>query len=233
MWILYSMKNITPKNIQSTTLSETLLTVLFIDHYSNPDTKKAVHRHKFESNTFNQSDSGSTYLLTILLDICIYVLTSKSRKSAELTIFTCPPSTMYERREKSADSMWALLKSVRGTFPQYFNQSSRTHVLYKKIFKIDKLFLHSRRAQHINSTRKSRTSNIDNRYHVRLMFKLYVFCAIKIRQISHFHICIVDDVTSTGGTLLSCRNVLEKYFKTLQKKKPEISYDIQVFSLTH
>ncbi len=218
-------------NYTETTLTETVLPITYIEKYSDTETKARISEYKFSSQPFSKN------LLVFndkIIDLSIYLILKvvfSNKKS--LILFTSPPSTMHARKEKSEDSMWEIMRECSRTLHQYIKHPSRTHVLYMKVYSLSTLFLRKQRAQHIGGTRKTRTLNLEKRYTLKCSFRLKLLWLIYMRKLTHIEVYVIDDIASTGGTLLACRYTLESHLLRLQKKKPAISFDIQVFSLTH
>lgn len=218
------------KTLHITNSTETVIPVTYVERYADPTVKSLIHKYKFEPGSI----SARNALSAILTDICIETIQLQAATSIESTLFfISPPSTMYARREKPIDSMWELLVYSLSNITRYGKTTSKTHVLYGSIFKIAPAFLKSRRAQHIGGTRASRLQHTESRYTIRIYFKIQLTFLIHVKKVSNFSFCIIDDVASTGGTLLACKDTLCSYMQQIQKKKPEISFDIQVFSISH
>ncbi len=221
------------KTLHTTTLKETIIPVTYIDRYSDPRVKALIHEYKF-----TRRGACALYakdeLTLMLTDLCIEIITTRQYNNPMSTvIFSSPPSTMHARREKSVDSMWDLLLHTSKRIYWYVKKPLRTHVFYMQIFTVRGSWIKNRHAQHIHGSRKKRIADIQSRYSVRIIFKIYLYFLITIKQQQSFSFYIIDDVTSTGGTLLACSETLRIHMQHIQKKKPEISFDIQVFSLTH
>lgn len=206
----------------TTSVKETLESHVYIDSYKNVEIKEAMQSYKFKDD----KDAMKVFIVKTL-DLCIDI---QLRAVADTYIYTSPPSTMHARGEKKVDSMFELLKSALLVMPQYV--SGKAGVL-RKVFSISHTYLNHKKAQHIGGTRKSRTSDMDTRYGIRFAFKLYLWFCIHILKRTRFSFIIIDDVSSTGGTLISCRNTLSRYLSIVQRKNVGISFDIQVFSLAH
>jgi predicted amidophosphoribosyltransferase len=207
------------KYFQTTTSAETVLPVTYVEKYQSEGTKKLFEQYKFASSKNKEYFAAKTYLERLVSDIVFDVRNSPLLPRQTHFFFTSPPSTMYTRGEKAEDS-------TRELFRQDIDYFGR-------VFKVRLSHLKHSKAQHIGGNRKYRLANIAGRYTVAPVFKFKVFFILNILKIKYFHITILDDVCSTGGTLLACAQTLERYFQKLQKKKPEIRWTVQVFSIAH
>jgi predicted amidophosphoribosyltransferase len=183
------------KNINQTTEKQTIIPIWYIDIYKNTHTRNIFDQYKFKNKSNNK------YLLNIATDICINTILDYSDYNI---IFTYPPSTMFYRKEKNIDSMGNLVMQVKKYLCFYFKTDNNNYS-FKNIFSIDKKHLKNKKAQHIDGTRKTRTKNLNERYYVNFWNKRYLKNICKNSKVM---ICIIDDVSSTGGTLLACKNSL-------------------------
>jgi hypoxanthine phosphoribosyltransferase len=87
----------------------------------------------------------------------------------------------------------------------FYLKTDNNNYTFKNIFSINKRYLKHKKAQHIGGNRKIRTKNLDERYYINFWNKRYLRKLCKNQNIL---ICVIDDVCSTGGTLLACRNSL-------------------------
>ncbi|MES2623275.1 MAG: hypothetical protein V4576_02585 [Patescibacteria group bacterium] len=205
-----------PLIYHTTSVNETLESHVYIRSYKDPEIKGAMHAYKFNGDT-----NAKQRFILYILDLCIILGNC---------IYTSPPSTMHARGEKKVDSMFELLKSAVRILRQYTQGSAHAA---QSIFSISSKYLKHKKAQHIGGTRKIRTADIDKRYTVRTAYKIKLWMSIHIRKQRHFSYVILDDVSSTGATLIACRNTLSTYMSMIQRKNPDISYNIQIFSILH
>ena len=214
-----------------TTLDETLEPHTYIDRYTDPETKQLLHAYKFSSNSDSSTYREAKETLTRkTLDICLEKYIS-SRQG--MIVYTSPPSTMYARGEKSVDSMFELMRNTSLKLLQLVQQIPGVYVYVDSIFGISHTYIKEKRAQHIDGSRKNRIKDIRSRYVVSIKHILYLFYCIRIRNIQHFSYVIVDDVSSTGATLLACKETLLSKLSLVHRKNPHITYDVRIFSLSH
>lgn len=194
------------KNITTTNEHETILPIHYLVSYKDKNIKEIIADYKFENGRYNK------LLLDILIDICIYSILHNPNTDI---LFTSPPSTMYHKKEKNVDSMNNLLKLASIYINDYFNIKSHNGCIYfRDLFTIDINYLKNNGARHIKNNRKSRLSNSD-RYCIKNRFKKYLYNA---------KIVIIDDISTTGGTLSSCQKSLKNFSSDL---------DIELFSIAH
>lgn len=212
----------------TTSTKETLESHIYVDKYSCHEVKDLIHRYKFD-----QDKEALNILMQKTLDICIdtYIHSNKNTRTAH--IYTAPPSTMYARKEKSVDSMWYLLHSAIRRLNQYIYMLPNTSIYTSHIYSIYHKHLVNKKAQHIGGTRSIRTKDLEKRYYVSIRHKLFIFYLIHIRKYSHLSYTIIDDVSSTGATLVACKQTLMKYLEYIQKKNPRITYNVEIISLCH
>lgn len=199
------------KHFQTTTSDETVLPVTYIEKYKDPNIKQIFEQYKFNPNKNKKYSIAKAKLEDIISDI-IFDVQNSVRTPKTIFFYTTPPSSMHARGEKPEDSMRELLRQDNDWFTS--------------IFKVRLFHLKHSKAQHLGNSRKKRLANMSERYSISLMFKLRLW----IHKPRSIHVTILDDVCSTGGTLLACKQTLENY---LQQKKPEITTTIQVFSIAH
>ena len=201
------------KNIHETTSDQTLIPIHYIDKYMDRRVKETFADYKFKGNLKNR------YLFDICNDICIYKILE--HEDANI-FFTYPPSTMFKRGEKDMDSMGYLLEKAGKDLIYYFK--GENNFRFKSLFSVRMNHLKNKKAQHLDGSRKSRTKDLDTRYYVNFINKLYLLHFFKNKRKSI--ICIIDDVSSTGGTLLACQNALKDLIER---------YDIGIilYSLAH
>ncbi|MES2986252.1 MAG: hypothetical protein V4686_03995 [Patescibacteria group bacterium] len=214
-----------------TTKEETLEPHMYIDRYKDPEVKNLLHTYKFtpdiHSSIYREAKEA---LSRKTLDICLEKYIS-SRQG--MIVYTAPPSTMFARGEKQVDSMFELLRSSSLTLLQLVQQMPGIDTCVDSIFSISHTYLKEKRAQHIDGTRKSRIKDIRSRYVISIKHILYLFYCIRIRKIRHFSYLIVDDVSSTGATLVACKETLLSKLSLVHRKNPHITYDVRIFSLSH
>lgn len=198
------------KNINLTTNKETVIPVYYIDRYEGVY-KDIVQKYKFKNEYKNN------YLLNILMDLCIDMV---YENKDSYVIFTYPPSTMFYRKEKKMDSVGNLILQVKKSLNFYWRQD-RERYYFKSLFSIDKKYLKHNKARHIDGNREIRIRNLNKRYYINFWNKSLIKDSVVI--------VIIDDISSTGGTLLACKNTLEKY---IQNKKLN-NIEIFIYSLLH
>ena len=202
------------KNINITADKETLIPIYYIDSYRNEEVKEIFKKYKFDNAR------NSTYLLNICIDICIGVIVEKyySENDQEFNIlFTYPPSTMLYRKEKNIDSMGNLIFQVKKYLCFYFRNDGENYY-FKNLFSINKKYLKNKKAQHLDGGKKTRTKNLDKRYYLNFWNRRFLKKIVKRKTI----IVIIDDVSSTGGTLLACKNCLKGY-----------EFEVELWSIAH
>lgn len=201
------------KNIKLTTEYQTIIPIYYVDNYQDSFIKEIFNQYKFKNNLNN------TYLINICVDICINTILENPDS---YIIFSYPPSTMFYRKEKDIDSMAYLINKVRKNINTYFKSDQRK-CSFLGIFSLNKKNLKNKKAQHIGGDRKNRTKNLDERYYLNIFNKMYIK---KLCKNSKVIICIIDDISSTGGTLSACKDSLKEL---IDKYKIEI----ELYSLSH
>lgn len=202
------------KNINITTDKETLIPIHYIDSYRNEGVKEIFKKYKFENSR------NSTYLLNICIDTCIGIIVEKyySEYDQESNIlFTYPPSTMFYRKEKDIDSMGNLIMQVKKYLCFYFRNRQQKYY-FKNLFSINKKHLKNKKAQHIDGSKETRIKNLNQRYYINFWNRRFLRKLTKRKTI----IVIIDDISSTGGTLLACKNCLKGF-----------DVEVELWSLAH
>jgi len=199
------------KNINLTTEKETIIPIYYIDSYRDIALKSIMQDYKFKNQ------HKSEHLLNTLIDLCVYII--YENKDSNI-IFTYPPSTMFYRKEKSIDSMGNLIHQA-GKYLNFYWRQGKERYYFKSMFSTNKKYLKNKKAQHIDGDRSARTKNLDQRYYINFWNRRH----IKENTI----IIIIDDISSTGGTLSACKKTLEKI--TQNKKLNNV--EILLYSLFH
>jgi hypothetical protein len=210
----------------TTSTQETLEPHAYVDKYSCPLVKDIIHRYKFDQDT-----DALHILIQKTLDICIDRYMHSHTSTRTVHIYTTPPSTMYARKEKSVDSMFTLLQQSIKKLDQYILPTSS--ICVHSIYSIYHKYLVNKKAQHIGGTRSIRTRELSKRYFISYIHKATLWYYVYIKKYTHLSYTIIDDVSSTGATLVACKQTLLSYLEFVQKKNPHISYDVQIISLCH
>lgn len=200
------------KTFYISTLEETVLPVTYIEKYKDEHTKALFAKYKFNSYKDRDYFQARISLERFISDIVLHVKNNLTLGRGDIHYFTSPPSTMFARGEKAEDSMRELLRQDTD--------------LFTKIFSVKLSHIKNSKAQHLGSSRKKRLAKTSDRYSIYWKFKFMLM----LRNPKHIQITILDDVCSTGGTLLACKQTLQNY---MQKKKPGVGLTIQVFSIAH
>ena len=196
------------KNIHVTNTEETILPIQYIDHYQDEKVKVIFNAYKFKNARENE------YLLNICLDICIFFIVQNPDHTI---VFTYPPSTMFYRKEKDIDSMGNLMRQS-GKYLNFYFRKDREKYYFKGLFSINRKYLKNKKAQHIDGSKSVRIKDLDKRYYLNFWNKRFLRKLSKRKTI----IVIIDDVSSTGGTLLACKNCLIGF-----------EVEIELYSLAH
>jgi predicted amidophosphoribosyltransferase len=196
------------KNINITTNEETLIPIYYIDSYKDTLVKEIFKEYKFKNSRYSQ------YLLNLCIDLCIDII---AKNPDSYIVFTYPISTMFYRKEKDIDSMGNLIFQVGKYLNFYFRKDGEKYY-FKNLFSINKKYLKNKKAQHLDGTKNTRTKDLDKRYYINFWNKRFLRKLTKRKTI----ICIIDDVSSTGGTLLACKNSLKGF-----------GVGVELYSLAH
>ncbi len=196
------------KNINQTTIEETVIPIHYIDHYKSENTKSIFNQYKFKNARNNQ------YLLNLCIDVCVNFIIQNPHSNI---IFTYPPSTMFYRKEKDIDSMRNLIFQVKKYLNFYFHQDDEKYY-FKNLFSISQKYLKNKKAQHLDGNKTTRTKDLNKRYYLNFWNNRFLKKLNKRKTI----IVIIDDVSSTGGTMLACQNSLRNF-----------DVEIELYSLAH
>lgn len=124
---------------------------------------------------------------------------------------------MFYRKEKDIDSMGNLIFQVGKYLNFYFRKEDEKYY-FKNLFSINTKYLKNKKAQHLDGTKSIRTKDLDKRYYINFWNRRFLRKLTKRKTI----IVIIDDVSSTGGTLLACKNSLRGF-----------DIQTQLYSLAH
>lgn len=196
------------KNINVTTGEETITPIFYVDHYQDDKIKAIFNAYKFKNAR------KSKYLLSLCIDMCIDIIT---RNLDSNIVFTYPPSTMFYRKEKNMDSMGNLIVQT-GKYLNFYFRRDKEKYYFKNLFSINRKYLKNKKAQHIDGSKNTRTKDLDKRYYLNFWNKRFLRKLTKRKTI----VVIIDDVSSTGGTLLACKNCLSGF-----------DVEIELYSLAH
>lgn len=222
-----------PHIYHTTSLQETLEPHEYIQPYKDTHIRETIHTYKFPKDTSTPAYIQAYRVLqSITLDMCIdrYLI---QHKNYTAHIYTSPPSTMYARKEKKVDSMFTLIYRSVLKIPQYAHTYTNSYICTSSVFSIRKKHLLQTKAQHLGGTRAARTRDIQERYTVSLQHKIRLLYSIHILKHHHISYMILDDVSSTGATLVACKHALQTYLTQIQKKHPHICFSIHICSLVH
>lgn len=196
------------KNIHLTNEKETITPIFYIDQYQDEKIKTIFNEYKFKNAR------NCPYLLNLCIDLCIDFIVKNPNTNI---LFTYPPSTMYYRKEKDIDSMGNLIIQVKKYLNFYFRRDKETYY-FKNLFSINQKYLKNKKAQHLDGTKSTRIKDLNKRYYLNFWNRRFLRKLTKRKTI----IVIIDDVSSTGGTLLACKNSLK-----------EFNLEIELYSLAH
>ncbi len=196
------------KNIHLTNDKETITLIFYIDQYQDEKVKTVFNEYKFKNAR------NCPYLLNMCIDVCIDFIVKNPNTNI---LFTYPPSTMFYRKEKGIDSMGNLIMQV-GKYLNFYFRRDQEKYYFKNLFSINQKYLKGKKAQHIDGNKKTRTKYLDKRYYLNFWNRCFLKKLSKTKTV----IVIIDDVSSTGGTLLACKKALEKY-----------DFEIELYSLAH
>ncbi len=196
------------KNIHVTGDKETVIPIFYIDHYQDENVKTIFNAYKFKNARTNQ------YLLNICLDICIFFIAQNHDSNI---LFTYPPSTMFYRKEKDIDSMGNLIMQT-GRYLDFYFRRDKEKYYFKNLLSINRKYLKNKKAQHIGGSKSTRTKDLDKRYYLNFWNKRFLRKLSKRKTI----IVIIDDVSSTGGTLFACKSCLRGF-----------GVEVELYSLAH
>lgn len=196
------------KIIHLTNNQETITPIFYIDKYRDGKIKQIFNEYKFKNAQKNQ------YLFNFCLDIIIDIIAKNSDFNI---VFTYPPSTMFYRKEKDIDSMGNLIMQVKKYLNFYFRRDKENYY-FTNLFSINQKYLKSKKAQHLDGTKSTRTKDLNKRYYLNFWNKRFLRKLSKRKTI----IVIIDDVSSTGGTLLACKNSLKGF-----------DVEVELYSLAH
>lgn len=218
---------------KQTTIPSTVIPIQYIHSYSDPIFKHTISTYKFEKPFSRSWYEAREKLSSILYDICTDISTavqhSPSRKHASQTqMYTSPPSTMFERKEKILDSVRELFQHISW---RNGGRAARP-IKWKKVFSIHRHYLKNHTAQHIGHGRKERLIQKD-KYYIDTFFRLYIWFCVYVRHKKDIQIYIIDDIATTGSTLRDCSEQIRRYLELYKKKKPELRFEVQVFSIGH
>ena len=218
-------------NYHTTTKDETLDPHVFVDSYKNEEVKEIMHRYKFaKDKTSEEYIEAKSILIRKTTDLCMFACAFREKTCH---IFTSPPSTMFERGEKDEDSMFELVRNSVQGIAKLIHMPKHSYICATRVFAVSREHLVKQRAQHIGAGRKARTSNLEYRYTISLRHKFFLWFFMRVCRMKKFSYIIIDDVSSTGATLAACNHTLLAYLKRMQKKNPNIVFDVEIFSLTH
>lgn len=196
------------KNINITTDEETLIPIYYIDSYKDKLIKEVFKEYKFKNSRYNK------YLLDLCIDISINIISTNPESNI---VFTYPPSTMFYRKEKDIDSMGNLIMQT-GKYLNFYFRCDDEKYYFKNLFSINHKYLKNKKAQHLDGAKSTRTKDLNNRYYINFWNRRFLRKLSKRKTI----IVIIDDVSSTGGTLLACKNSLR-----------EFNVEVELYSLAH
>lgn len=223
----------TPYIYHTTSLTETLEPHEYIQSYRHTHVKNIIHQYKFSKDkTSSAYIQSSTILRSITTDICIQAYID-DQKVYTTHIYTAPPSTMYARKEKDIDSMFDLIQTALRNIRQYISIVNTHHIYTCFVFNIYTRYLSRKKAQHLDGKRSVRIQDLHKRYYISLWHKLLLLYVIHIHKSLNISYTIIDDVSSTGATLIACKETLLSYLAYIHKKYPHVTCTVRICSLVH
>lgn len=209
------------KSVNITKPTEAVIPVPYIESYTDQTIKDIIKDYKFSHTRGKAYLLARAHLQDLLNDFITetHIFQKACCQTKTLHVYTSPPSTMYARGEKDVDSM-------RELFRDYVD-------VYKTIFYIPHKHLKTGVAQHLGNSKHQRIEKSRDKYRITLLFRLYIWYQVHLKNTRSITFYIIDDICTTGSTLKSCSDVLDTYIKKLQQKTPSVSGEVKVFSLIH
>lgn len=213
---------------RETSHPSTVIPIHYIHSYSDPVFKHTISAYKFKKPFSKSWSEAKEKLSSILYDICTNISTRHNiseKHRSQVLVYTSPPSTMFERREKSTDSMRELFRNLSTMY-------SKHPIRWKKVFCIYRNYLKKHTAQHIGHGRTERLAQKD-KYYIHMFFRLYIWFCIYMQRKKDIRVYIIDDIATTGSTLRDCSEKIRNHLTLHKKKIPELQFEVQVFSIGH